>query len=160
MKWVKTMNKSIEVYLNQDIDNPKYLFHGSPYKLDWLEPKTSQDSKGNENNIATAILLFPSFLKSTPYAFMGTIIANSQELPWDFDIPNSNTLPLMTMSNVNIDENMVGYIYVFEKNDSMIKDEKSYQYKCYEKLVPYDVIQVKYKDFSKYYECRNPKKSM
>lgn len=149
------MNNKIDEYLNQDIDKPKYLFHGSPYKLDRLIPQTSHDSKGNDNNIATAIFLFPSFLKSTPYAFMETIIANSQELPWDFDIPNSNTSPLMTMSNVNINENMVGYIYVFEKNDLMIKDEKSYQYKCYQELMPYDVVEITYKDFSQYYELKS-----
>ena len=26
----------LEEYLNQDINNPKYLFHGSPKKLDKL----------------------------------------------------------------------------------------------------------------------------
>ena len=32
-------------YINQDINNPKYLFHGSPKKLQQLKPKKSQDSK-------------------------------------------------------------------------------------------------------------------
>ncbi len=154
------MNEKIEKYINQDIDNPTYLFHGSPYKLEKLVPRASHDSKGNSDNIATAVFLFPSFLKATPYAFMRTIIDNSRDLPWDFKIPNSDTFPLMTMSNVNIDDNMVGYIYVFKKSDAMIKDEESYQYKCYEELVPYDVVQIAYKDFSPYYELKNPSKSM
>lgn len=148
------MNNKIEKYLNQDINNPKYLFHGSPHKLDELVPMKSHDSKDNENNIATAIFLFPSFLKSTPYAFKDTIKEKSKDLSWDFEIPNTNTYPLMIMKNVNIDENIKGYIYVFEKKDYMIKDEKSYQYKCYEKLIPYDIIEVYYKDFSKYYEVK------
>lgn len=154
------MNKRIEEYLNQDIDNPKYLFHGSPYRLDKIVPKISHDSNGNTNNIANAIFLFPSFLKSTLYAFMGTILANSEGLSWDFNIPNSNTFPLMTMSNVNIDENMVGYSYVFKKGDTMFKDEKSYQYKCYDELIPYDVVTITYKDFSQYYELKKHSKSM
>ena len=29
----------IEEYLNQDINNPKYLFHGSPKKIKYLRPK-------------------------------------------------------------------------------------------------------------------------
>ena len=62
----------LEEYLNQDINNPKYLFHGSPKLLTKLEPRLSHDSDGNEMNIATAIFLFPSFLKSTPYAFKDT----------------------------------------------------------------------------------------
>lgn len=154
------MNTKINEYLHQDIDNPKYLFHGSSYKLNKIIPKTSQDSTGNVDNIATAIFLFPSFLNATPYAFMKTIIANSEKLDWSFEIPNSNTFPLMTMSNVNINENIIGYIYVFEKNDRMIKDEKSYQYKCYEELVPFDIVTIDYKDFSRYYKLRTTDKSM
>jgi len=154
------MDERIEKYINQDIDNPIYLFHGSPKRLDKLCPQTSHDSNGREINIATAVFLFPSFLKATPYAFMRTIIDNSQGLPWDFDIPNSNTFPLMTMSNVNINENMIGYIYVFKKSDAMIKDDRSYQYKCYEELVPCDVVPITYKDFSDYYEVKTPSKSI
>ena len=45
----------LEEYLNQDIDNPKYLFHGSPKKLDVLVPQESHDSRGNSNNLATAV---------------------------------------------------------------------------------------------------------
>lgn len=91
---------------------------------------------------------------------MKTIIANSADLPWDFDIPNSNTFPLMIMSNVNMDENIIGYIYVFKKSEAMIKDERSYQYKCYQELVPIDVVTVTYKDYAKYYEQKNPDKSL
>lgn len=58
------------------------------------------------------------------------------------------------MSNVNIDEDIIGYIYVFKKNDSMIKEENSYQYKCYEELCPCDVVEIHYRDFSKYYELK------
>lgn len=149
------MNDKIKYYINQDIDNPKFLFHGSPYKLEKLIPKMTNDTSGNANNIATAVFLFPSFLKSTPYAFKDTIKKNSEGLEWNFEIPNSDTYPLMIMSNVNIYEDMIGYIYVFKKNDSMIKDEDSYQYKCYEELYPFDVVEIHYRDFSEYYELKN-----
>ena len=69
----------LEEYLNQDINNPKYLFHGSPKKLDVLVSQESHDSKGNFNNLATAVFLFPSFLKATPYAFKDTIKKLSNE---------------------------------------------------------------------------------
>ena len=144
----------LDEYLNQDINNPKYLFHGSPYKLEKIVPHVSHDSNDNANNIANAVFLFPSFLKSTPYAFMQTIIDNSGNLPWDFDIPNSDVFQLMTMSNVNIDENMIGYIYVFEKKENMIKDEKTYQYKCYEELIPCDVVEIRFEDYSQYYDLK------
>ena len=124
-------------------------------KLSKLIPQQSQDSNGNENNIANAIFLFPSFLKSTSYAFKDTIKVNSEGLDWNFEISNDNELPLMTMKNVNIDDDIVGYIYVFKNSDDMIKDKKSYQYKCYKELVPIDIVEVYYKDFSKYYEVVN-----
>lgn len=150
-----TNSDNIKIYLNQDIDNPKYLFHGSTKKLKKIVPMQSTDSYANQNNIANAVFLFPSFIKSVPYAFKDTIKVDSKDLPWNFEIPNSNSFPLMVMENVNIDENIVGYIYVFEKEDTMIKDEKSYQYKCYEELVPCDIIEVCYKDYAQYFEVKN-----
>lgn len=148
----------LKEYLEQDINNPKYLFHGSPKLLSVLQPNLSYDLNDNEQNIANAIFLFPSFLKATPYAFKDTIKANSEGLKWNFEIPNSNTLPLMTMENVIINENIVGYIYVFLRDDDMIKDSDSYQYKCYKPKKPVDIITVRYKDFKNYYYIKNNNK--
>lgn len=144
----------MDEYLNQDINNPKYLFHGSPTKLECIVPMQSHDTSNNENNISKAIFLFPSFLKSTSYAFKDTIKKNSEGLDWNFIIPNSNDFPLMEMENVRIDENIIGYVHVFMLDDCMIKDDNSYQYKCFKKLKPIDVVEVKYKDYMKYYSVR------
>lgn len=151
----------LEKYLEQEksIDDPVYLFHGSPKKLEKVIPQQSYDYGENQINIAKAVFLFPSFLKATPYAFKDTIKSNSKDLKFYFNIPNDNTFPLMYMENVNIDENMVGYVYVFKKDDSMVKDDEegSYQYKCYRELTPIDVVEVCYKDYDKYYEVSNKK---
>ena len=145
----------LEKYLNQDIDNPDYLFHGSPLKLFELEPNLSHDTNQNIDNISNAIFLFPSFLKATPYAFKDTIKSNSEGLKWNFEIPNTNDYPLMIMKNVNIEDNIKGYIYVFQKDNSMIKDENTYQCKCYHTLKPTDVIEIKYNDYKEYYKVIN-----
>lgn len=50
---------------------------------------------------------------------------------------NNNLIPIMKMKNVSIDENMIGYVYVFKYKENMIKDDNSYQYKCYSNLIPY-----------------------
>lgn len=64
---------------------------------------------------------------------------------------------MMTIRNVEyIDENIVGYIYVFKKDNRMIKDEGSYQYKCYSELEPDDILEIKYKDFKQYYKYIEP----
>lgn len=141
----------LEVYLNQDIDNPVYLFHGSTKKLDVIVPMQSYDSKNNVQNIANAVFLFPSFLKATPYAFKETIKENSKGLDWSFQISNDNKTPFMVMENVNVDENMTGYVYVFKKDNTMIKDNDSYQYKCFTELVPIDIIEICYSDYKEYY---------
>lgn len=144
----------LDKYLNQDIDNPIYLFHGSPKLLIKLVPKMSHDSDNNKNNIGCAIFMFPSFLKATPYAFKDTIKENSKDLKYNFTIPNNNDYPLMEMKNVNIDENIYGYIYVFNKDEDMIKDKDSYQYKCYKEKEPIDIVKVYYKDYRKYYKIK------
>lgn len=152
----KYFNKMNE-YLNQDIDNPKYLFHGSPKRLNKLKPILSHDSDNNKDNIAEAVFLFPSFLKSTPYAFKDTIKEDSKKLGlhYNFVIPNDDEYPLMTMENVSINPNIIGYIYVFIYDDSMIKDKHSYQYKCFKELIPIDIVEVHYKKYEKYYEVIN-----
>ena len=61
------------------------------------------------------------------------------------------------MENVNIDSDIIGYIYVFKKDDCMLKDKDSYQYKCYQELKPIDVVEVKLSDYKQYYEIRNTK---
>ena len=144
----------INTYLNQDIDNPKYLFHGSPKKLDKVSPQKSHDSNNTSINIDTAVFLFPSFLKSTAYAFKDKIKENSEGLDWNFIIPNDNTLPLMIMENVFIDEDIIGYIYVFNNEEDIIKDKNSYQYKAYKELKPIDIVEIKYSDYKDYYEVR------
>ena len=35
-------------YLEQNIWDPKYLFHGSPYEIDTLEPRKSIDVQNKE----------------------------------------------------------------------------------------------------------------
>ena len=66
--------------------------------------------------------MFPDFLKVTPYAFKETIKANS-EIGCRFEIPSGKEDYLMIMENVNIDENIVGYIYVFDYDDNFVLED-------------------------------------
>ena len=34
----------LEKYNNQDIFNPEYLYHGSPYVMEKIEPREAKDS--------------------------------------------------------------------------------------------------------------------
>ena len=152
------MNK-IEEYINQDVDNPKYMFHGSSLLLDKLVPMQSHDDGGNEINVDNAIFLFPSFLKVTPFALVnglnesvkGLVDSNSY-----FQISKrDNKYPFATIRNRILNEDAYGYVYVFEKTNRMIKDNGDYQYRCYEELVPIDVVKIYFKDYKKYFEYIN-----
>ena len=145
----------IDKYLKQDINNPIYLFHGSPLKLECVEPRLSHDFNGNIVNISESVFLFPSFLKATPYAFKDTIKKKSNGMDWSFEISNNDSYPLMEMYNVVLDNDMIGYVYVFAKDDDMIKDAETYQYKCNKALIPIDVVEVKYSQYKKYFRVNN-----
>ena len=55
-------------------------------------------------------------------------------------------------------ENIIGYVYVFLRDDDMIKDNDSYQYKCYKSKKPIDIIEVTYRDFKNYYYVKSNSK--
>ena len=55
------------------------------------------------------------------------------------------------MDNVNVDDELEGYIYVFDYDYSYTHEGKSIQYKCHENVVPIDVVSIKFKDFKNYY---------
>ena len=140
-------------YLYQNNNKPKYLFHGTPKKLDVIETRWSHDSKNVKENIDNAVFLTPSLISASAYAFKDSIKKNSKDLDWDFDINNHGRLPVMVMKNVCIPNNLEGYIYVFEINSSFENDPVgSMQYKSYKDIKPMEVLKVKYEDFEKYYE--------
>ena len=73
---------------------------------------------------------------------------------YSFSINNDAELPVMIFEVENLPGDLNGYIYVFEKNEEMIKDNKKFttQYRCYKELIPQKVIKVYYKDFENYFE--------
>ena len=81
----------------------------------------------------------------------------SDGLDWNFEITNNNEFPLMKMENVNINDDIIGYIYVFLRTDDMIKDSNTYQYKCFKEITPVDVIEVRFSEYKKYYSVNKCK---
>lgn len=148
---------NIEKYLDNDINNPKYLFHGSPNLYNELEPQQSHCDSGNEKNIDKAVFMYPLFYKSVPYALKGGFI-KKEEYGIDSWFETSNRTieyPYAIVNNREIDMDAFGYIYVFEKNDDMKKDDDSYQYRCHHSLIPIDIIKVSMKDYLDLLEIRN-----
>ena len=145
-------------YLEQDIWDPKYLFHGSPYEIDTLEPRKSIDVQNKENE-DNAIFLTSWFINATAYAFRNKLKEINEH--YDFQMNNNGELPAMNFQVENLPDDLYGYIYVFYKPDDMIKDNHKYttQYRCYYELCPIDVVKVYYKDFADYFSRESLKKS-
>lgn len=147
-------------YINNNINKPIFLFHGSPKQLKIIEQRQAHDSNGNKENEDFAVFMTSSFIIASAYAFKDKIKELSEELDWNFEIGmNTDSGELFViMDNVNIDDELVGYIYVFDYNDSYAHESGSIQYKCYGNVTPIDVIKIKFRDFKKYYTINENRK--
>ena len=141
----------LQEYFEQDIWNPQYLFHGSPYSLTTIEPRQSYDAVNLENS-DNAIFLTSSFLTATAYAFRNKLKEGNHKF-YDFSINNNGNLPVMTFIVENVPNDLFGYVYVFRKTDDIVKDahDQTTQYRCYSNLQPIDAVKVYYKDMAQYF---------
>ena len=144
----------LEEYKNQDLFNPKYLFHGTNQEIEKLECRKSTDSNNKENE-DNAIFLTSSFYTAAAYAFSRKLKETNDN--YSFSINNDCKMPIMTFEVDNLPENLYSYIYVFDKTDDMIKDKYKYttQYRCYHDLIPKKVIKVNYKDYEEFFYRKN-----
>lgn len=140
-------------FYNSDLNNPNWLFHGSPLMLESVEMMGSHDSKGNSSNIDRAVFLTSSISIASCYAFKDSIKKSSADLDWDFSISSYDEYPIMRMENVVVDDNLEGYIYVFCNDGSFVNDPVgSLQFKSFNNLNPIACQKVCYSDFSHLYE--------
>lgn len=143
----------LEKYMNNDLNNPIYLFHGSPLLLSELEKRQSHDSNGTKENEDLAVFLTSSFIIASAYAFKDKIQEISDELDYDFEIgrdADSGTL-IINMNNVNIDDNMEGYIYVIPYDEAYEHHGRSIQYKSHDNIKPIETIKIKFGDYKQFY---------
>ena len=140
----------LEEYKNQDIFNPKYLFHGTSHEIERLECRESNDSE-NKNNEDNAIFLTSSFYTAAAYAFSRRLKELNDD--YSFSMNNNGELPAMVFEVDELPDDLCGYICVFEKDDDMVKDDfdSTTQYRCYHDLIPQKNVKVDYKDFEKYF---------
>ena len=134
----------MDKYLNNDLFHPRYLFHGSSILLNNLEPKQSHDLDNNPENEANAVFLTSSFIIASAYAFK-----EYGNLSVEY-IPDENKINI-EFDNINIDDEVEGYIYVVPYNEKYEHHGRSSQYKFFENITPIDTIKIKFGDFKKYY---------
>ena len=144
---------SMDNYIGNSLTNPKFLFHGSPKRLEVIEQRQAHDSNGTKENEDYAVFMTSSFIIASAYAFKDKIKEMSEGLDWNFEIGrDADTGQIFViMDNVNVDDELEGYIYVFDYDDSYTHEGRSIQYKCHKNVVPIDLVSIKFKDFKKYY---------
>lgn len=152
----------MDKYINNDISNPTYLFHGSPKQLNIIEQRQAHDSNNNKENEDYAVFMTSSFIIASAYAFKDRIKEISEGLDWDFEIgmDYENDEIFVIMDSVNVDDELEGYIYVFEYNDTYTHEERSIQYKSHKNIIPIDVVKIKFKYFKNYYNINQKQKSL
>ena len=144
-------------YRNQDVFNPKYLFHGTAHEIEKLELRQSVD-KENRYNEDNAIFLTSSFYTAAAYAFSRRLKELNEH--YSFSMNNNGELPAMVFEVDNLPDDLCGYIYIFEKTEDMIKDNHQFttQYRCYHDLMTQKVVKVNYKDFEEFFSRENQSK--
>lgn len=147
----------MSIYEKNDLHNPKYLFHGSPMLIETIEQRQAHDSNNNPENEDFAVFLTSSFLIASAYAFKDKIKELSKDLDWNFDIgydPDKDEI-CIRMDNVNVNDDIEGFIYVFPFSEEYEHHGKSIQYKCHKNIKPIDVVKIKFSDYKNYYSINN-----
>lgn len=144
-------------YLENDLDNPKYLFSGSPILLEYLEPRKARDDNHNPLNEDTAVYLTSSLVIASAYSF-----GRNEKYKGMFATDRIDGMPYVCFENDLLDGNTTGYIYVFEndKEKFIHNGGESLQYRSHEKIKPIDTICIEYKDFKGFYEIKNKQMSI
>ena len=144
-------------YVSNDLNNPKFLFHGSPILLEVIEQRQAHDSTNNPENEDYAVFLTSSFIIASAYAFKDKIKEISEGLEWSFNIgKNIDTDEIfIEMNNIATADDMEGYIYVFPFDETYEHEGRTIQYKCHKNIKPIDTIKIKFSDFKEYYIINN-----
>lgn len=103
----------LEKYLNNNLEKPKFLFHGSPKALDVIVQNQAHDSNSNLENEDSAVFLTSSFIIASAYAFKDKVKELSRDLDWSFEIGGDVTGEVnIDFNNVRVQDDLYGYIYV------------------------------------------------
>ena len=96
-----------------------------------LKPRKAYDENHNPLNEDTAVYLTSSWIIASAYSF-----GKNEKYSGSFETDRIDGNPYVFFENDNLDEEEIGYIYVFEKNsDKFIHNGgRSLQYRCHEKI--------------------------
>ncbi len=131
-------------YLNQDYENPKYIFHGDRQLFDTLKINKASDTSGNKMNEQEAVYGSSIFVGAIPYAIKG-------KGKYDCEIGYRPDNLKMKISYGIIPEDDYGYVYVCDAN-GFVRCADTCQFVSYAEVKPIEVIKIYYRDFKECFE--------
>ena len=136
----------INEYFNNDINNPKYLFCG--------KSKLYED---NQLKNDSTIILTSSFIAASAYAFKDKIKKNTNGQDWKVSIEKDSKTDnvKIEIDNINIDDDIEAFIYIFKYDESCNHVKGSIHYKYQDNMNQIDILKIKFADFKKYYIINN-----
>ncbi len=127
-----------------------FVFHGSPHKVEFLEPRQAQnydektDTMVDDGNAAVS---------ATPFSDIAIFraIFNSTNIPvahtTGWTRKNGEYLFSATSESFDYAQSAVGYVYVFDKSD--FEQHSPSEYRAKKVMYPKEIIPVTYEDISK-----------
>lgn len=141
-----------QIYKNDDINNPKYIFHGRRKLLDKIEPQGPVRNKTrNSEDTVTAIYGSAKINGAIPYS----ISIESEYDEWygtellHYFVPPEHDYEVAVIEYGEIDERAIGYIYVFDA--STFKKSNEYQWISTETQIPIEIIEVSYEEVKNHF---------
>lgn len=146
-------------YINEDYNNPKYIFHGHPSLLKKIIPRIPSVNK-TESQEDTQFGIYGSVKLNgaIPYAikieeeydeWVGYPVAN-------YFIPPEYDYEVAVIHYGEIAEDSVGYIYVLDA--ATFKKSNDYQWLSTDEQIPLDIIEINYNDVKDHFQFPHLKK--
>lgn len=131
---------------------PKYLYHGSQYKLDIIKPHTASGLK-EENGTEFGIYAYENIKMTIPFTLAIKTYDNGNK---SFSVDDDTGI--ITIYAGILDENAKGYIYKLKSETFEKIDDKQWLSKTI--VIPDEVIEVNAKDYMNLVEFKGSSKEI
>lgn len=129
----------------------KYVFHGAPVRLNFLEPRQAYgyDPESKEETADGEPVVFGT-AKVDAAIFHSLVrrecVQGDSDLNWGTN-EGGDWVFFATKNLIDAAKDNVGYVYVFDKND--FDESEAIQVRAKEEVTPVEIIKVKYNDLPK-----------
>ena len=128
----------------------KYVFHGSPYIIEKMEPRqATNDNKqtGQEENDGEPAIFASPFTDVAIFRSMVNEKMHSGDSTSRMGINDNNELSFSaTQGLIDRAKEIAGQIYVFERKDFIEDQSRGLDLRCNKEISPIEIIEVNYKD--------------